>query len=61
MLRKILRKSQPNFEHYVKKTEAQTKKNGCFKKQNKISYIKQACSYLIITTMCKLISPFTFF
>ena len=26
MLRKILRKSQPNFKHYVKKIEAQAEK-----------------------------------
>ena len=34
MLRKILRKSQPNFQHQVKKIEAQAKK--WFSKKKKI-------------------------
>ena len=28
----MLRKSQPNFQHYVKKTEAETKKRVSYKK-----------------------------
>ena len=32
MLRKILRKIQPNFEHYVKKIEIQAKKWFSYKK-----------------------------
>ena len=41
MFKKILRQSQPNFQHYVKKVEAQTKKN-CFllKKHVVKRYIK---------------------
>ena len=33
MLRKILRKFQPNFQHYVKKIEAQAKKWFSYKKR----------------------------
>ena len=33
MLRKILRKSQPDFQHYVKKIEAQAKKWFSYKKK----------------------------
>ena len=32
MLRKILRKSQPNFQHYVKKVETKAKKWFSYKK-----------------------------
>ena len=32
MLRKILRESQPNFQYYVKKIEAQTKHGFLIKK-----------------------------
>ena len=35
----MLRKSQPNFQHYVKKIEAQAKKNGFIKKT--FNYMKQ--------------------
>ena len=38
MLRKILRKFQPNFQHYAKKIEAQAKKWFSYKK-NVISVI----------------------
>ena len=33
MVRKILRKFQPNFQHYVKKIEAQAKKWFSYKKK----------------------------
>ena len=39
MLRKILRKSQPNFKHHVKKIEAQVKKCFFYKKKRVDVYL----------------------
>ena len=36
MLRKILGKFQPNFQHYVKKIEAQVKKWFSYKKKKRV-------------------------
>ena len=36
MVRKILRKPQPNFSHYVKKIEAQAKKIGFLMKKKNV-------------------------
>ena len=43
MLRKILRKSQPNFKHHVKKIEAQVKKCFFYKKKKRVEV------YLLLT------------
>ena len=54
MLRKILRKFQPNFQHYVKKTEAQAKKKWFSYKNKKTcispEQIDETTSFLHVDT-----------
>ena len=47
MLRKILRKFHPNFQHYVNKIEAQAKKMVFLLKKKRVT-LKQATSKKII-------------
>ena len=44
--RKILRKSQPNFQHYVTKIEVQAKKNG-FPRKKRVLDIQISCMYFM--------------
>ena len=50
MLRKILRKFQPNFWHYVKKIEAQAKKWFSYKKKR---VLQQHMKYTLSRTKIK--------